>query len=70
MKFDILTDCGNGYRIKETYNFPVKTIKGATKHAQKMLDDFNLEEKRRYGDTAVCRTLISVDFAKESERGE
>ncbi|HML33832.1 hypothetical protein [Sporomusa sphaeroides] len=66
MKFDMLVDLGDGRQWTETYNFPVKTIKGATKHAQRLIDDYNAVEKRRFGVAATCRTLISVDFAKEA----
>lgn len=67
MKFVMRIKTSRGMEFNEAYDFPVKTIKGATKHAQKMLDEFNALEKSRYGDTIPDRTLISIKFAEEGE---
>lgn len=65
MKFTMRVKTSSGYEFDETYNFPVKTISGAIKHAQNMLHEFNAVETSRYGDNASNRILISVKFAEE-----
>lgn len=70
MKFTMSVKTDIGSEFDETYDFPVKTIKGATKYAQAMVDKFNEVEELRYKDRASCRILVSVDFAKEDDIGE
>lgn len=67
MKFKMIVKSRSGMVFDEIYNFPVKTIKGATKHAQQMIDDFNIEERRRYGKDIGDRILIGVTFAEKAE---